>query len=1173
MYFKRLEMHGFKSFADPVAIDFHEGITCVVGPNGSGKSNISDAIKWVLGEQSSKALRGGKMEEVIFSGTAGRKARGMAEVILTIDNSQHLLAIDYREVSITRRMYRSGESEYLINGNPCRLRDIRDLIADTGIGVDGYSIIGQGKIADIVNSKAEARREIFEDAAGVVRYKTKREEAGRKLESTQASMNRVEDILAEIGSRLDGLREESEQAEKYLALQDRYTDLETNIILRTIENLEKHISSYAEEDSQLGEERQQASKAQEALSAKLTSLDEQRNTLDRATEETRDDILSVSHAISEAKSREKVSAERRAALNQEEERLEKDKDRAEEQLAEAKEKRAQVSQGREEVTKSLHQARARVEEALSAVKETEESLYTLTQRIEEENATVLEERAAMAFEANRISSVSGLKASLLARRDELEEIERKTGQSEEAEDLLRKKTEAMLTAKKTEKHQLDADLEKKRQEEKDLKADLAALRKEGEALRIDQTRLTSRHKTLCEMEANYEGYQYAVRTLMRHKPPGIEGLVADRMQVPAGLEVAVEMALGSALQHVIVRDEESAQECIRFLKQTKAGRLTFLPVSSLRASQPVPVGALEKDPDFLGLASNLVRYDSKYRNIYTYLLGRTAIVKNMEAAFRLAGGKGLRFVSLEGEVLAPSGAITGGSYRIKTANILERKGEIGELTRALKAIDEKIKGVEKKIEETEAGETLLKTRIEEGERQVRQVEVLLAGLDAEYKEKLLRSREAEEDKKRREKERENIRIQMEEGASLTAGAEKKIEEARQAIREAEEKIGRLQEEKEELTALAKTRTEALTKARIKVKEEETKQEERDAFFLHVEKAIRDAEKLIEEKESLLTSLREEKKNLLADALPAAKLEEKEGILTDLQDRLSHLGSERDACLQARKEAEEKQKETEARIEALRDRQYQLEIRRTREETQKDNLKTKLWDAFAMSYAQAADRRREDFSYAKALRESRKIQAQLQALGSVNVGAIEEYRKTSERYRFLEDQRKDIIQAREELFAIIRDMDSIIRTRFQETFDAIMENFESIFRDLFGGGKAELALEDPNAPLNSGIEIIAQPPGKKLQNINLLSGGEKTMTAIALMFAVLKTKPTPFCILDEVEAALDDVNINKFGAYLRNFANIQFTLITHQKQTMEHADVLYGVTMPEKGVSELLNLRL
>lgn len=1177
MYFKRIDMHGFKSFAEPVSIEFHEGITCIVGPNGSGKSNISDAIRWVLGEQSPKMLRGGKMEEVIFAGTASRKSRGMAEVTLVVDNSTGILPIDYAEVAITRRMYRSGESEYSINNNQCRLRDIRELIMDTGIGVDGYSLIGQGKIADIVSNKPESRREIFEEAAGIVKYRTKKAESERKLESTNANLERVNDIISEIEARIGGLKEDSEKAKEYLVLRDRYQELEINVTLKNIENIELKNEYIKDDLSELVSQIDDLKEDKTAIDSDITSNRNRNEELGKLGNETRDRLLLSVEKINSLVNRNQLNGEKLATIEKDKERLTEEIAAVDSKLEKENESAKEFYISKNKIDEELAVLEADLSEKIRNYTEITAALSADAEEIDSQKNKIFELHSTISNKNSEINSLLSLQNTLEKRKIQIL-AEKETDDSASLDLTGRYESSVSeLSSLKEQFQKIESDNHAFKQQYNENVMMEKQLAKELEELKISIGQISTRKKMIEEMESSYEGYNNAVKFVMKSNLPGINGVVAELIEVPRGYETAIETALGAALQNIVCEDDRSAQAAIGALKANKAGRLTFLPIRSMRDSSLNYDQRLRNAEGFKGFGVQCIKYDPKYQKVMEYLLGRVIIVDTLDHAVKLSknsSGGGLRFVTLEGEVINSGGAITGGTFRNNTSNLLERKAEAKQLGEKLVSMEQsKISGdkeIETLREEILQGQDL----IGKMDRNHREKELELLSKEnsiGTMKQQLADWRLSDE---KRQRELNNI-------DNETKSSESMIEEIKAVVKRAEEEIAEIEkmadsgvikyeEKKAELDAI----NEEITKARIAVGTAESQKNHVGQLLSRITEYKTELAEEKAAKELAIQSLEEEKQGLenggssLADEIRVME-QEKESV----EKYLAEIEEEKAAVSKYLNEIIQKKESMDSILTGYQDQKYELEIKQAKYETQLDSYKDKLWEEFEVSYLQAIEFRKKDFNLASAVKETREIKNRIKELGEVNVGAIKEYESVSERYEFLDEQRNDILGAMSSLKQIIDDMDKTIKQSFKESFDKIMANFELAFTELFGGGAAELRLEDENNPLECGIEIVAQPPGKKLQNINLMSGGEKTMTAIALMFAVLKAKPTPFCILDEVEAALDDANIDRFAKYLTNFKNIQFALVTHQKATMEYADVLYGVTMPEQGISRVISLRL
>ena len=1176
MYFKRIEMHGFKSFAEPVVIDFHPGVTCIVGPNGSGKSNISDAIRWVLGEQSPKMLRGGKMEEVIFNGTASRKSRGMAEVTLVIDNSTGILPIDYNEVAITRRMYRSGESEYLINNNQCRLRDIRELIMDTGIGVDGYSIIGQGKIQNIVEGKPEERREIFEESAGVVLYKTRKREAERKLDNTNINLDRVNDIIGEIESRIVGLREDSIKAAEALELRAEKRDLDINITLRNIDKFTDQDESGAEDVRQLADSIVKLEAERAALDKEITASRDRNENLQTLGNQSREKLLEKVNIINEIKNKSQLDDEKAAAFDRDIERLSDEIDdlseRLDKEISLSDEQEARKASLTEELSKASQTLTARIDEFNHVTAES----ISIQNKIEGSKNRIMELTGKVSALRSEAGSVESMRDILIRRKEQL------IKDSEDLRDNSQAvKKEILRAREEKEKNDLKGRevLERVDAFEKSINRtfeDTKALSLKIEDIKISYSRASARKKALEEMESSYEGYSGAVRFIMKTENHGLRGTVAELIEVPAGYETAIETALGQGLQNIICERDSDAKKAILRLKEASAGRLTFLPLESIKGSRANLDRAISSANGFEGLACDIIGFDQEYRHVFDYLLGKVVIVKDMDTAVRLSKnvGAAVRFVTLEGEVVNANGAITGGRFKNKTSNILSRKNEIlnldSEMRKLLKDQEhqaELLKKDEEKLAEQRASLKAL-------EEELNSLKVKDADLQSRIRSLEESIRNSEEADAKRERELRSIDEEYANTDDIIRESTNKADELEKEIAGCEAGTEELLKSLEEITDKVTAANEAITNARISRTDLENKLEALDDMMTLTQDNIDDLTEQIDDRMEKRDAIEEKKDRLMfgsddSEERFKALNKEKE----DLEEYIAEVEKEREELLSSISEMTRQYNSIVESYNSYVSQKQQQEIRLAKNEAQLETAKQKLLEDFEISYAQALEYRKEDFSYTPAVKRSREIKNRLGELGEINIGSIEEYKQVSERYEFLLEQRQDITDAMDELKAIIDDMDRTIKTKFKANFDEVVKNFEEIFKELFGGGTAELTLDNENDPLESGIEINAQPPGKKLQNITLLSGGEKSMTAIALMFAVLKTKPTPFCILDEVEAALDDANIDRFANYLRNFHDIQFAVVTHQKATMEHADVLYGVTMPEQGISKVLSLRL
>lgn len=1167
-------MHGFKSFADPVVIEFHEGVTCVVGPNGSGKSNISDAIRWVLGEQSPKTLRGGKMEEVIFAGSASRKLRGMAEVTLVIDNSKGILDIDYSEVSITRRMFRSGESEYLINNVPCRLRDIRDLIMDTGIGVDGYSIIGQGKIADIVSNKPESRREIFEEAAGVVSYKTRKAEAERRLEATNSNLLRANDIIGEIESRIDSLKNDSEKAREYLALKKEYESSEVNVILRNMETLKSKNETMEEDVLHLENDIKngnlniaEVEKVLENAEGNIKEIDERADTINRQ-------LLEVIQMINQEENRKKIASQKGVFLAREGIQLREEIDSITEKLSVEELK---LKDGVTQLEQLMQLSKSKDIDLDNKIKEYDK-LYDednlLKRDIDDKKDQIIKLSGDISKAENESATMTSMGDTLDQRYKEI------SVELEQTKERLGSINKELLAAENNKQNLLreeevvSSDIDNLKTGNKEISDTLKIRERAISDANIRISQLSARMRTIEEMEANYEGYNHGVRYIMKARIPGIRGVVGESMIVPEGLETAVETALGGGMQNIICDSDSDAKRAINVLKQNNGGRLTFLPIATIKGTKANLPSSIRDDREFIGIASEEIRVDDDYADIFDYLLGRVVFVETLDAAIRLSKGLkgGLRLVTRDGEVINSSGAITGGRYKNTSANLLSRRGEITKLENEINLLNEEIMNGEAKVKQLKSTMNEAENRLEEQMGKLSALKVEISSTDAKID--LLRNNGNNLKGMEEKLETQLLNVNQDKSSSseilekLSATTKDKHDRLRNLEKSLEEQIL----SRESITMLLEKTLQEKTALTIENNSINNKIESAKAIVDRVKTYTEELnESLSGRRDRLATVLLETES--LTDPKEEQDITSLNETRKDLVEKQMGISKEKDIMSETLSKATREISTLRQNMESLQSQKVQEEVKLAKNQTQIENLTNRLWDEFDMSPAQAAELKDPDFVMATGVKIGREARKRLRELGDVNIGAIKEYEEVSKRYEFLKEQREDIIDGMNELKAIISDMSGNIQKKFHESFNEIVTNFEEIFTELFGGGHAELTMENEDDPLNSGIEIVAQPPGKKLQNINLMSGGEKTMTAIALMFAVLKAKPTPFCILDEVEAALDDNNIDRFSNYLRKFENIQFVLVTHQKATMEHADVLYGVTMAEQGVSNLLSLKL
>ena len=1114
MRLKKLIIHGFKSFADHVEIVFEDGITGVVGPNGCGKSNIADAMKWVLGEQSAKSLRGAKMEDVIFGGTEKRKRLSFCEVTLIFDNADHSLPIDFTEVAVTRRVYRSGEGEYKINGAACRLRDIVDLFRDTGIGRDGYSMIGQGRIDEILSAKSEDRRQVFEEAAGIVKYKARKNDAQRRMDNTTQNLTRVEDILAELEERVEPLKKQSEEAREYLSLRDEHKTLDINVFLMRTERYEARIRELRESVESLGEAILQANREMETVGAEREACQETLNGLELRAAEKREQVQTLIREVEAQEGAVRVMRERIAAGEKERARLMQQREaagRGREGVAERIEA-LQAGIARDDARLQADtQALAAQEQALEAA---ETALAELEARSEQMKQQIIQ---AM----NRLGDVRSQRARLGAMKTALEnQLQSMAGDREREQagvDSLNEQVcdaTAHLQAEEARRDELKAQSADHNLRVQALNDRLQALSAQVTECQNRRQSADSRMKLLREMQRDYEGYNNSVKQVLlqarRDPNSGVHGVVADLFRVPERLERAIDMVLGGALQNIIVERDEDAKRMIEYLRSNRFGRATFLPIGSVRGRTLTPQERqVLKLPGCIGVASELIEYDARYQGVADNLLGRTVIAEDLNSgiAIQRASRYQLRLVTLQGDVMHSGGSMTGGSVQSRMTSLLSRSREIEETEKKLAELNAQLDQLRGVYTQLDGERAALKKERGELFDALHQQEVLCGRADAMLK--------AAQD----EQAANNARVAL---AELRRGLE--------ADRADHERLSHQIEDSERIFAES---------------EQQLKLCEAD---------MADNAQTLENDIAALDTAHE-RLNAARDAFNVD-----DAARTDAQKRLQCIGEEIDAIR--------------TRTDDFSDKHHRSELQLARVEGEYKQIQDRIWEDYELTYAAAEPFRQADFKLTEAEKRISAIRARIRAMGTVNVAAVDEYRRTVERVDEMSSQRDDLLKARTDLEGIIADLEKQMDEQFRSQFALINQNFAQTFTRLFGGGTAELHLSDPKDALNCGIEIVAQPPGKKLQMLSLLSGGERALTAIAILFAILDLKPTPFCVLDEIEAALDDANIDTYADYLKGYSkNTQFIVITHRKGTMERCDALYGVVMQEKGVSKTVSVKL
>ena len=1180
MYLKALEIQGFKSFPDKTVLNFGEDITAIVGPNGSGKSNVSDAIRWVMGEQSSKSLRGAKMEDVIFGGTEKRSQMGFAQVTLVLDNTEHIFPrMEESEVAVTRRYYRSGESEYYINKQSVRLRDVNELFMDTGMGREGYSIVGQGKIDEILSVKSADRREIFEEAAGISKFRHRKEETERKLERTEENLVRINDKIAELELQVGPLRSQAEKAKKYLILRDELRTLEISVWLENLDKIKTDSIKLNTDYALAQQELERANAALDELYAASEQFAEKAHANDMEQERLRTECAELDAKRSEE---DAAVAVLRTGIEHNRASIERVENDLRDQSGRA-----------ESLTAQIAAKHARIEELAAQAAELEEELRAFLAQAEELARTAgeagSEVEALRAKEALAASDAADCRADMSAINAGLAELtERRAALEAESESvdgqLTEKRRAASASRRALEEAQEEADAVRNIISGHTLKMEGRVKREETARqksidLTMEKNNLDSRIHLLSEMEKEYEGFNKAVRLVMqaaeKNTLRGVHGPVANLMTTDKRYAVAIEIALGAGMQNVVVDREEDAKSAINFLKQRDGGRATFLPLTAIRGDVLREAG-VEREYGYVGVASQLVQFDKRYAEIFNNLLGRTVVVEDMDCGIAIARKYSNRFriVTLDGQVLNRGGSMTGGSVS-RSAGILSRANELKELTAQREALTEKLDAALREADEAKRDLNAAQYELDVAREQQRGAEDAVLRLTGEKKQydmllESLRTRESDiaaelesitartaELKKAAAAREEEIKKHEAEAARCRAKSEEKLAGQNELQRDSAHLGDEIAARKSTLagfTAERETTERALGDLETLAQQMRGDEDGRRALIEDYRAKIKAAEEEIAQHDAVTASLR-------ADA------EKRRAELAELAEAKLALEGERSANDRRYRECNELLSQTQAAA-------GRLEQKRVTAAMEEKQILDKLWESYELSHSAAQEQRIELESVPKASRRINELKREINGLGNVNVGAIEEFDRVNTRYTYLTGQRDDVEKAKEELLGVIENITSEMTVIFKEQFALIRESFQETFLELFGGGKATLELEDENAVLDCGIEIKVQPPGKALKTLSLLSGGEKAFVAIALYFAILKVHPTPFCVMDEIEAALDEPNVIRVAHYMRRICDkTQFIVITHRRGTMEAADVLYGVTMQERGVSKVLTINM
>lgn len=1182
MKLKKLELYGFKSFAQRTEIVFDEGITGIVGPNGSGKSNIGDAVRWVLGEQSAKTLRGASMSDVIFNGTQKRKPLSYCEVSLVFDNDDHALAMEAAEVMVTRRVYRNGESEYYLNRTACRLKDVVDLFRDTGIGKEGYSIIGQGRIDEILSRKSEDRRQVFEEAAGIVKFKARKEEADKKLQRTLENLERVDDILDELTKRLKPLEEQSRNARVYLELSTELKDLDLNLFLIRSDRARARLS---ELESELLTVQTILADTESNLTDKTTRRDETQNRIDQLEEaitKARTELMECAEHVHESQKKLSALQSRRETRSENRQRIVREQEEAQERLAEIEKDHARIQADVEK----QHSLIADAEQILRATQEAAEKAQT---KEKEADAALEAQKAAVIDQMNRLSDVRNDKTRLNTMQAQMEtrltEIEESSGALQEQEAALREALIAVEKQLKTEnqhQQQCQEKLAQARQASDEADAAYANLRADVEKQSADMQAAASRHNVLTEMTRDMEGYNMAVRRAMTYAKQrgltGVKGVLAQLMTVPQAYETAIDMALGAAQQNIVTDTEETAKELINYLRQNRLGRATFLPMSAIRGKTLYgnERNAL-KLPGCLGVASELVQCAPEYRGIVENLLGRTVIADNLDHGIPImrAGNHAFRLVTLEGDVMHSGGSMTGGSAQSKVSNLLSRERELKELTAKLQTGRAELDKCRQELTQRQQTAQEKRQKVSDAVNALHQQEIAVAreqarreSVSADLNTHLQRMQETEQARVQLHQSLEDIRQQLETIEHQRTGAQGDQSAMEQKTIEMQNALVKARAEASAENDRLMVRTLQLSDLRHGLSDLERDEAHAQQDQAQILREQERREQLLHEMDELdaidendmkreeAESARRQKEQLRQESAAQAIEQRRSQAQSDLRDILSDMENLHEAY---NRDSEKLHK---------------TELAKARIEGDQKNLQNRIWDTYKLTYAGAEEFRRTPFDEKESDCRAAELQGQIRALGKVNVGAVEEYAETKARVDDLTTQQQDLKRAEMDLRELIERLLIQMRSTFVENFSKMQGYFAETFTRLFGGGHAELKLMDPDDPLNCGIEVNAQPPGKKLQLLSLLSGGERALTAIAILFAMLKLKPTPFCILDEIEAALDDANIGYYADYLKEYSKgTQFIVVTHRKGTMERCNSLFGVAMEEQGVSRMVSVSL
>ena len=1179
MYLKSIEIHGFKSFANKIVFQFHNGITGIVGPNGSGKSNVADAVRWVLGEQRIKQLRGASMQDVIFSGTETRKPLSYAYVAITLDNSDHQLAIDYDEVTVARRIYRSGESEYLINGTPCRLKDVNELFYDTGIGKEGYSIIGQGQIDKILSGKPEERRELFDEAAGIVKFKRRKAAAQTKLENEKQNLVRVNDILSELEKQVGPLEKQSEVAKVYLRKKEELKSLDINVFLLENKRLREQLASAEEKYNLASTELGETGEKYEGIKEEYERIQQEIESLDVAIEAAREQLTDTGLMRGKLEGEINVLKEQINSAHGSENHLNNRKAALEEEIAGKEQEKQDILTDKKDTDTQVQEIAEAAAKAKADLEAIQNKITELNNNIEAGKNTIIGELNQRATIKSKMGRFDTMMEQINIRKAELNSRLLRAKSDEAAREETVKKLEETFETVTEELRQMTEQEAASELELGNIRENLTGL---DAKLRETQTRFhqeQSKLEALTNITERYDGYGGSVKKVMeqKEKEKGIIGVVADIIQVEAKYETAIETALGGNIQNIVTDNEETAKHMIGFLKQNRLGRATFLPLTSITKPQEFKNPEALKEKGVIGMADELVGTEEEYRNVAKAMLGRIVVVDNVDNAVKIARkfDYGIRMVTLEGELLVPGGAISGGAFK-NNSNLLGRRREMDELEKKVKKLSEDIKTYNQKIEDTKSKRNKLRMDLEalKTEMQRKSIEQNTARLNiSQARERMEEEAESAQSLKLEEQEIETRIFEIRSGKeSITqelVASEELEKTTQEQILGFQKELESCRLEESEASAHAGEWEVKVEKMRQAL---DYKQANVDRIGGELERAQAELNEILEALTENAQEVERKKNNILEiEKTIAASHENQDASRKKLDEDIAkkeELSAKQKDFFRSREEMSE-------RMNALDKEVYRLGEQKKKLEDGIEGQINYMWDEYEITLSDAAGLRNEEMNDLPAMkREISGLKDEIRKLGNVNVNAIEDYKNLMERYTFMKTQHDDLVEAEKTLEGIIEELDTAMRKQFTEKFAEISREFDKVFKELFGGGKGTLELMEDEDILEAGIRIIAQPPGKKLQNMMQLSGGEKALSAISLLFAIQNLKPSPFCLLDEIEAALDDSNVGRFAKYLHKLTkNTQFIVITHRRGTMEQVDRLYGITMQEKGVSTLVSVNL